>query len=309
MAGKPVSTPARRRPGPTHITEVDKKCSKGVQTLSSVGGSKWGLSLFEKRILYERFVVPQALYASPVWHIPRIHGQMLRHDQQIQTLTAIQRKAGHSIAGGFKAVAGDAFNAELHMMPMKQRLHETRLKTATRIASSNAYAAIVRSRIHSGKPLIRTPLEQAEVALLLQGGIDTQEVKLGLPHVTAPCHMIAETVDGGIPKLYTDGSGHHGEVGAAAVYSDGMPRRSRQAYLVSYWHCKWRRRTPFSGERSKCTLITKARSDAQSMPRSLKEALTEQKHAARTTSFLLKKGRLQYLLPPKPPQAHDTEEG
>ena len=155
------------------------------------------------------------------------------------------------MSGGFKAVAGCAFNAELHLTPMAQRLRDARLKSATRVATSPAYEGIVKRRVHHRQLNLRTPLEHAEEELLLRGDIDLQDVEIRLPYVVPPWwspprvtidatkeqalinHVIAETAFRGIPKFYTDGSGHHGEVGAAAVFVDwdtGV-RRHRQAHL------------------------------------------------------------------------------
>ena len=43
--------------------------------MSALGGSKWGLSLFEKRTLYNACIAPRALYAAPIWQLPRIQGR------------------------------------------------------------------------------------------------------------------------------------------------------------------------------------------------------------------------------------------
>ncbi|KAK6810769.1 hypothetical protein RU639_013534 [Aspergillus parasiticus] len=174
------------------------------------------------------------------------------HDRQLRSLEAIQRRAGHSISDGFKAVSRDAFDAELHLLPITQRLRRNRLTTLTRIATTPAYRRIPRQRAFSRNQALHSALEATEEELHLRADIDASRMEIitacivppwwELPHVEIAnwktealthhdIHCIAYPV---VPKVYADGSGHHGETGTAAVCLD--PRTYREAYLAPDRH-------------------------------------------------------------------------
>ena len=46
----------------------------------------------------------------------------MREDKALQLMRRMQRRAGKLIAGGFKTVAGNALDVELHLTPIKQAL-------------------------------------------------------------------------------------------------------------------------------------------------------------------------------------------
>lgn len=61
---------------------------------------------------------------------------MRAFDKHLRVLTEVQRRAGKVISGGFKLVGADAFNAELHLLPLHLQLKQTQLQALTRLASS-----------------------------------------------------------------------------------------------------------------------------------------------------------------------------
>ncbi|THC87915.1 hypothetical protein EYZ11_012636 [Aspergillus tanneri] len=87
-----------------HLDKVEN-ASNGLQAISSLGRSKWGLAVKEKRMIYNMCIAPLALYDSSVRQYPRLHGRKKAHDKQVQVLTAIQRRAGHIVTGAFQRVS------------------------------------------------------------------------------------------------------------------------------------------------------------------------------------------------------------
>lgn len=125
-----------------HLEQVKKRTTKRLQAIKALGGHNWGLSLKELRLIYNACIAPIALYAASVWHVPKVRGRLILHREQVKALTAIQRHAAKTITGGFRLVSGDAYNAELHLLPMNRRLHQLRMQALARIATSPAYARI-----------------------------------------------------------------------------------------------------------------------------------------------------------------------
>ena len=72
-----------------HLQQIDAKCSRGLQAMTSLGRSKWGLSLEDKRRVYNACVAPAALYGVSVWQHPRVRRKKGAHDKQLRILNAI----------------------------------------------------------------------------------------------------------------------------------------------------------------------------------------------------------------------------
>lgn len=49
-----------------HLAQVQKRTSKAINAISSLGKSKWGLTLEQKRLTYNTCILPKMLYASSV---------------------------------------------------------------------------------------------------------------------------------------------------------------------------------------------------------------------------------------------------
>jgi ribonuclease HI len=164
-------------------------------------------------------------------------------------LEQLQKSAAKTISGGFRTVAKDAFNAELHLMPIEIRARMHRTTALARIASSPAYRQILADRAlhHRGNQSLRSPLDIAEEELHLAADIDPRDLEIRTPFAVPPWWSppqveIGKTVLDALInhektivlqptaiRIYTDGSGLNGHTGAAAV----CPQRGthRQAYL------------------------------------------------------------------------------
>ena len=218
-----------------HLGHVKKKTTARLQAVSALGGGKWGLSLKQLRLVYNACIAPIALYAAPVWYQPRVRGNAAAHDRQVRGLSAVQRRACKAISGGFRLVSGDAYNAELHLLPMSQRIQRLRLQSLARIATTPAYAEILNQRVYHRNPLLQTPLQRAEEELQLIMNMDMDRLEMRHPFGAPPwweapqisiegsafaavtVHNINEISRPATRRIYTDGSGINGSIGCAAV--------------------------------------------------------------------------------------------
>ena len=178
----------------------------------------------------------------------------------MRKLTAVQRRAaGHSILGCFRTTSAALVDTELHLTPIPIALRLVRLNALTGMASLLGYARVATQRtLHWS---LKSLLEVAEEELVLQAGIDAAEIGTRWPIITPAwweppsvtteprkdlgitahgIHRIAYT---NVLKIYTDGSGIDGQVGAAAVSLE--PGREAATYMstaptdpsfVSAWH-------------------------------------------------------------------------
>lgn len=181
----------------THLQQIDTKCSQGLRAITLLGRSKWGPSLEDKRQVYNACVTPVALYGASVWQHPGAPKKKGMHDRQLRSLVAIQRRAGHSISGGFKVVSRDAFDAELHLLPITQRLRRNRLTALTRIAATPAYQRILRQRAFSQNQALHSALEVAKESSTY-GLTSTPCGWRSQPHLSCP---VVETTPCGDSKM------------------------------------------------------------------------------------------------------------
>ena len=238
-----------------HLHYAETAASKRLQAISAVAGGTWGLQVEDLRRIYTACIASIVLYASSAWLAPGQHGTRWRYSRQLKMLEQLQKNAAKTISGGFRTVAKDAFNAELHLMPMEIRARMHRTTTLARIASSSAYRRILADRAHHvrGNQNLRTPLDIAEEELYLAADIDPQDLEIRTPFAVPPWWSppqieIGETVLDALInhektivlqptaiRIYTDGSGLNGHTGAAAVCP--QRRTYRQAYLGTDKEC------------------------------------------------------------------------
>jgi hypothetical protein len=172
----------------------------------------------------------------------------------MRVLNRIQKRAGKAISGGFRLVSGDAYNAELNLLPMGKALRQRRIQALLRIATTPAYHRhMLKRRSHHRNHATHSPLQSAEEEVHLGTGVDPQELEVRLPYAVPPWwtrpniqiedtkelalthHGIHEIAYPCATRIYTDGSGIDGEVGAAAVCLN--PEIVRKAYMGKELGC------------------------------------------------------------------------
>lgn len=171
-----------------HLRYIETATSRRLQAISAVAGSTWGLQIEDLRQIYTACIASIALYACSAWLAPGQRGTRWRYQRQIQVLEQLQKNAAKTISGGFRTVAKDAFNAELHLMPIRIRAQMQRTTTLARIASSPAYRRIVADRAQHARhnQSLRSPLDIAEEEFYLATDIDPLELEVRSPFAVPP---------------------------------------------------------------------------------------------------------------------------
>ncbi|KAK1973400.1 hypothetical protein LZ30DRAFT_789449, partial [Colletotrichum cereale] len=130
--------------------------------------------------------------------------------------------------------AGAAVDIGAHLLPVRQQLDQTALKETLRIRTSPLYDDMATLEGNNG-PLMRANRERKTQSSLYQflgmlerkHDMQLDKLELSLPNVTPPFVCINESAEDaikehnatepGVVRIYTDGSGINGHVGAAAV--------------------------------------------------------------------------------------------
>ncbi|KAJ0129528.1 Uncharacterized protein HZ326_27369 [Fusarium oxysporum f. sp. albedinis] len=99
-----------------HIDEIQRKVTKTVNALSSLGGSTWGVAMREMRKIYEGVAVPQMIYACSA-----------------SKLQSLQARASRVISGAYKATSIPALDVETYLLPIDQQIFKHNVDTLGRV--------------------------------------------------------------------------------------------------------------------------------------------------------------------------------
>ena len=217
-----------------HASYALAKGAAYVALIRRISKSAYGVSPRLMRQLYRSIAVPKMLYAASIWLKPVFNAgsQSLTRGSQgvVKKLTQIQRSAAITITGAMRTSPTDATEIHANLMPMPALVQKMLFNSSIRIASLpeahplHGMASRVKKRnvVHH-----KTALHHLLHGLkLFPGTIETIS-----PRPTPPYSLTPFTTDIASSKedassdfqqcedgtmIFTDGSCHNGQVGAAA---------------------------------------------------------------------------------------------
>ncbi|EKV14892.1 Reverse transcriptase, putative [Penicillium digitatum PHI26] len=221
-----------------HRQQMLAKAGISLQALRGLTGSAWGASLSSMRTIYQAVMIPQMLFGAAAWHSPLT--TTLRERSYVKQFASIQARAACPISGAFKTTAREALDVELHLLPMQQQLDRLVRLAAIRIRTGPAYA-IPKTMLRERSKTQRqrggwTPMEAQSwkkggcltaIPDALPREWESRKAYIQAPWSKPPKVHIEEreqarnTYDSierqlrAPVRLYTDGSGYQGGIGAA----------------------------------------------------------------------------------------------
>ena len=224
-----------------HVKQVEAKAKQKINLLKCLNKSTWGAGPATARLAYTSTLLPLITYGAAVWY---------KGEKKIEgKLASIQRNAAIQISGAFRTTQGAALEVDLHLPAMNFTLDKMGWDSVARMAS----------RVHSRQMVLQADTEARYKSPLarqvgrLKKELDEDDIlsllDINTAFVNEPWGLVPTThllvgddpakeahdeivKDQHIIKIYTDGSGIDGRIGAAAVvkWEDGETQ-TQKAYL------------------------------------------------------------------------------
>ena len=236
----------------SQLAHVRGKGSKWAMQIRRLTRPTWGLTPKGARKLYVSVALPRIMYGIDVWCTP-IHGKNAKGSRKgsvsfINKLSSTQRAGALAVTGGLRMTPTDTLDAHAALLPMEQRVWKACHNAITRIATLPVQHPLHKLVKRSAKSQVkrhRSPLH----ALTSIFGINPSELEEIPPVRLHPKDKGSRIVRLDIPpdkeaskqadanaietiRVYTDGSSHDGNVGAAAILKrEGAPDRTIKFHL------------------------------------------------------------------------------
>ena len=249
---------------------VDNKMNWKAQCASALGkGQDWiihfnriarttkGIHAKYFRQLYISIAIPRMLYAADIFLTPHQKVGIKNSDKNgtkqaiLTKLASIQRRAAIMITGAMSTTATDIVEVMANLLPFRLLVDKHRQRAAVRLATLPETHPLHKPVLNAASRLVKrhlTPLHD----LMHRYSIQPKKIETikairydtkWKPGVKTEIAMDVEHAIASIPhdkadvKIFTDGSGMEGKIGASAVlYRQGRPKSSLRYQLGSNRH-------------------------------------------------------------------------
>jgi ribonuclease HI len=232
-----------------------RQCSRLAKTSGGVSGR-------HMRKLYLAVVRPRMLYGADVFLGPALRGDSIKNKKgsraALNKLAAIQRSAAILIVGGLRTSPTDSLDVHANLLPFHLLVDKVRFQAALRLATLPVSHPLHKPVIQAAQRFVKrhhSPLHELMYRFKLKPkSMEKIEAVRQEPkwepdvalRIAGSKEMAKgeDLADMSSIKVYTDGSGIEGHIGAAAVlYRDGVLKRRRRMQLGTTKH-----HTVFEGE-------------------------------------------------------------
>ena len=219
------------------LAQVIGKGSKWSAQIRRLTRPTWGLTPKCAKKLYTGVALPRILYGIDVWCTP-LHGRHARGNRKgsvkaIKKLTSLQRLGALAITGGLRTTPTDTLDAHAALLPMDSRVEKVCFNAISRMVTLPAehpLNALVKKSAKGRVKRHRSPLHTLTAIF----GLDPPSFEK-IPAVRAhpkdrgspparidipPDKDASKRADANATEtiqVYSDGSAHSGQVGAAAI--------------------------------------------------------------------------------------------
>ncbi|KAF6525599.1 hypothetical protein HZS61_011394 [Fusarium oxysporum f. sp. conglutinans] len=223
-----------------HIDEVQRKVTKTVNALGSLGGSTWGVTMREMRKIYKGVAVPQMMYACSAWSNANWRTTDKPYTERtLSKLQSLQARASRVISGAFKATSIPALDIETYLLPVELQIFKHNVNALGRIGPGDHGPTEGETRRNKKSP--RRAIEQS---ITDRQGPNIRRQEHITPYIVPPWWQGPQTfIEASIEEaqarheqiiqdeldaihIYTDGSGIDGSIGAAAVCTTTQETKS-----------------------------------------------------------------------------------
>ena len=234
------------------LASVRGKGSKWAVQIKRLTRPTWGLTPNGARKLFVGVALPRILYGIDVWCTP-IHGRNANGRRKgsvaiVKKLASVQRAGALAVTGGYRTSPTDTLDAHAALLPIDLKIEKVCHDAITRIATlpqEHPLHKLIRKSAKWQTKRHRSPL----YTLTSIFGIEPDKMERIPPVRTHPKKRSLRIVHLDIPpskeeskradanaveqiKVYSDGSAHDGQVGAAAILQrDGKQDRTLKLHL------------------------------------------------------------------------------
>lgn len=232
---------------------------KGVKYLGQtqrIAKQQKGISGKVAKMLYSSVVIPRVCYAMEIWCNPGVldpnnPGRTKGSRGRVGKIAAIQRRALLQITGALRTTPTVTLNAVADMLPAQQLINKhcqrATLRLATIPKTHPLYEAVRRTSRRATKGGKRKYLPSPLDKLLEAYPLEVEKIETILPVRLTPkfqpdfktriaddkkTSVKEDEDDTALVKIYTDGSGYKGMIGASAVMYRHLPGgRTKEKHL------------------------------------------------------------------------------